>query len=408
MADPQLKHAAVSLHVVNTANGAVLFTDNAAMGLAPASTQKLITAATAYELLGANFRYKTVFEWDNARKRIAVQPSGDPTLGSWRWPATREEYIFEQMMKIQIDAKANVVVDAAINDAGMVPDGWIWEDVGNYYGAGPHHFNWRENQFDLFLQSGSRIGDTVRITGAAPFWAARSLRSEATAAAAGTGDNAFIYYPMQQPYGVVKGTIPVNQQKFSISGSIQFPALFFTEAYTRYAVENKNAGNTTTAADYVHYSPPLDSIVFWFNRRSINLYGEALLWTIGEQKRVRSTEAGVAVLQDFWKERGITAQELNIVDGSGLSPLNRVTTRAQVAVLLHAAKQLWYKGFYASLPTFNGINMKSGTIRGVKGFTGYVQSKTGERYAFSFLVNNFNGSASAVVQKMYAVLDVLK
>ena len=51
---------------------------------------------------------------------------------------------------------------------------------------------------------------------------------------------------------------------------------------------------------------------------------------------------------------------------------------------------------------------KSGTIRDVKGFCGYHKAKDGKEYIFSFLVNNYNGRTSAVVSKMYKVLDELK
>ena len=153
----------------------------------------------------------------------------------------------------------------------------------------------------------------------------------------------------------------------------------------------------------------LDSIVYWFNRKSINLYGEALIKTIALKEKAKGeTDEGVNLLKIFWKGQGIPSTELNMVDGSGLSPLNRVTTRAQVKVLQYAQKQAWYGGFYNSLPEFNGMKMKSGTIRGVKGYTGYHKSKDGTEYIFSFLVNNYNGSASALVQKMYKVLNVLK
>jgi serine-type D-Ala-D-Ala carboxypeptidase/endopeptidase (penicillin-binding protein 4) len=97
-----------------------------------------------------------------------------------------------------------------------------------------------------------------------------------------------------------------------------------------------------------------------------------------------------------------------MVDGSGLSPLNRITTSAQVRVLRYARSQPWFPAFYNSFPEFNGMKMKSGTISGVKGFSGYHSSKTGQEYVFSFVVNNYNGSASSLVQKMYKVLDELK
>ena len=91
---------------------------------------------------------------------------------------------------------------------------------------------------------------------------------------------------------------------------------------------------------YIHYSPTLDSIIYWFNKKSVNLYGEALIKTFAyEKKGFGSTDSGVAIVKKFWKEKGLDEDELNIVDGSGLSPLNRVTTHAQVEILKYAKNQ---------------------------------------------------------------------
>ena len=45
--DDQLKFASASLYVINAKTGAVVFDKNSRIGLSPASTQKIITAATA-------------------------------------------------------------------------------------------------------------------------------------------------------------------------------------------------------------------------------------------------------------------------------------------------------------------------------------------------------------------------
>jgi D-alanyl-D-alanine carboxypeptidase/D-alanyl-D-alanine-endopeptidase (penicillin-binding protein 4) len=57
--DSQLKHAISSLYVINAKTGEVVFDKNSQIGLAPASTQKIITAVTAFDLLGKDYRYKT-------------------------------------------------------------------------------------------------------------------------------------------------------------------------------------------------------------------------------------------------------------------------------------------------------------------------------------------------------------
>jgi D-alanyl-D-alanine carboxypeptidase/D-alanyl-D-alanine-endopeptidase (penicillin-binding protein 4) len=158
-------------------------------------------------------------------------------------------------------------------------------------------------------------------------------------------------------------------------------------------------------------SPTLDSISYWFLRRSINLYGEALAKTLALQKgKTASSDNGADVIRDHWKEKkiGIDPSELNMQDGSGLSPQNRVTTHAQVAILQYAQQQPWFTGYFAGFPEFNGMKLKSGTIGGAKGFCGYHTSKNGKQYIVSFIVNNYNGSSSTMVQKMYKVLDVLK
>jgi D-alanyl-D-alanine carboxypeptidase/D-alanyl-D-alanine-endopeptidase (penicillin-binding protein 4) len=121
-----------------------------------------------------------------------------------------------------------------------------------------------------------------------------------------------------------------------------------------------------------------------------------------------SRDTGIVKLKDFWKQKGIDPLELNLYDGSGLSPLNRVTTHAQVEVLKYARKQSWFSYFYNALPEFNGMKMKSGTISDVKGFCGYQKAKDGKEYIFSFIVNNYSGMSLSLVNKMYKVLDFLK
>ena len=144
-------------------------------------------------------------------------------------------------------------------------------------------------------------------------------------------------------------------------------------------------------------------------RRSVNLYGESLVKTISlQQDGFGSTERGIEILLDFWEKNGIEKTSFNIIDGSGLSPQNRVTTNALVKVLRYASGRPWFGNFYEALPSFNGMKMKSGSIGGARAFTGYHTSKDGKQYLFAIIVNNYNGSSSEVVKKMYRVLDILK
>lgn len=429
-ADSQLRHAVFSLYVVNAATGEIVFDHNGQVGLAPASTQKIITSITAFELLGKDFRYKTQVGFRGIQNNqhlkgdLVITGSGDPTLGSWRYAATKEAMVLNYFTKAIYDrgireVSGDILSFPATWTSQHIPDGWIWQDIGNYYGAGAGVFNWRENQFDLVMESGNRIGDPVKIKSTVPKLYKTRFVAELKSAAKGTGDNAYIYLPEKGSDKIVRGTIPIAEKAFTISGAITDPAFQFKMAL-RETLGSKcmvkgfkeetgslPAGIITPIITY--QSPPLDSIIFWFNRRSINLYGEALLKTIGAEKTGHgNTDSGLVALRKFWKEKGMDPEELNMYDGSGLSPLNRVTTHIQVNLLLYAMKKEWYSSFYEALPEFNNMKMKSGTINDVKGFCGYQRSKDGNEYVFSFLVNNYSGRASQLVNKMYRVLDVLK
>ncbi len=305
-------------------------------------------------------------------------------------------------------------------DLQTVPDGWIYEDMGNYYGAGSSALIWKENQYNLVLKPGSQAGQPVSIIRTEPTQSV-SFDNALSTGTQRSGDNAYIYPVPGTNRALVKGTVPCCADSFVIAGAVLQP----NEAAVK-AIQNllQDAGvlRVQTSADavvyngavpgtvfYTHTSPSLDSIVYWFNRKSINLYGEALLKQIALQgKGQADTETGIKLLQQHWQQRGIDTESFNIYDGSGLSPLDRITTTAQVNVLAYARRQSWYAAFYQSLPEYNGMKMKSGTISDVKGFCGYHRSRAGREYIFSFLVNNYNGPGSSLTQKMYTVLNELK
>jgi serine-type D-Ala-D-Ala carboxypeptidase/endopeptidase (penicillin-binding protein 4) len=425
--DEQVKHAISSLYVIDAATGKVVFDRNSTIGLAPASTQKIITAATAFELLGKDYRYKTEFYVSdkNGKPDLIIVPSGDPTFGSGRWNRTMDSKVLSRILaSIKNEIKSiswPIYYYAKGWSSNSIPDGWVWQDIGNYYGAGAEILNWRENQYDIHLQSGNNIGDPVKIISSGSEFKNFKISSQVISAAKGSGDNAYAYYPLGADNVIIRGTIPVNEKDFTISASYPsgknaFELTFIDSLQHIY----EKPGYVSSIVLYDEYnakgklihtevSPSLDSIIYWFLKKSINLYGEALVKTIAyEKKGYGATDTGVNIVKDFWRQKGIDPLELNLYDGSGLSPFNRVTTHAQVEVLKYAKKQSWFSHFYNALPEFNGMKMKSGTISDVKGFCGYQKAKDGKEYIFSFVVNNYNGISLSLVNKMYRVLDILK
>lgn len=436
-ADEQFKHAIISMYVVDSKTGKPVFDHHSQLGLAPASCQKIVTSVSAFEMLGQGYTYKTQMGYDGSvsdtilNGNLYFTVSGDPTMGSWRWDATKEENIQQKILdtlrtkNIRV-INGDMIIDDSKWESQATPGGWVWEDVGNYYGAGARGINWHENQYDLILKPGKKPGDPVEIVATKPELQVSALINELKTGKEGSGDNSIIYLPENGLIGYVRGTVPAGKETFTVSGSMPSPAVSFTKTLEDHFNGNHiklNGRSKTSGLFFLNkekmpsptktlltiVSPPLDSINYWFLKKSVNLYGEALVKTIAYEKtKFGSTDTGINIIRNFWKDRGIERSALKIIDGSGLSPANRVTTQALVSIMQYALRQDWFPSFYYALPETNGIKMKDGYISGVRSYTGYIKTKKGEEYTFSFIVNNFDGSAGTVREKMWKLLDVLK
>ena len=166
--DSTFTHATISLYVINTTKGDTVTEVNPEIGVAPASCQKVITATTAFALLGHDYTYKTTLGYTGKivngvlNGNLILKGSGDPTLGSWRYSTANEESVIADFKNAVSRAgihgiTGHVFADESLWQSEATPDGWNWQDIGNYYGAGARALNWRENQYDLYLRSGKSI-----------------------------------------------------------------------------------------------------------------------------------------------------------------------------------------------------------------------------------------------------------
>lgn len=435
--DQQMAYATSSLTVLNAETGEVIISKNGNTGLAPASTLKTITSATAYHLLGRDFTWETSLGYNGSVSAdgtlngdLIITGSGDPSLGSDRYEESKSEVILKRwlnaLQKSGIKRIAGrIIADDRLFGTQTLPGGWTWQDMGNYYGAGPSGLTWRENQFDLIFRPGS-VGAPAELLRTNPRMDYLRIVNEVTTGRPGTGDNVYAYSAPFSDVVYVRGTYGIDLKK-AISASVPDPAYDLAvqlrnyldaagistgkEAATaRILSLNKNNFQPPLKLIDIYTSPSLEKVVYWFNQKSINLYGEHLVKTLAwKQGKDITTPEGVKIITGFWEKRtGTDPDALNISDGSGLSPANRVTTLAMAQILQSLKKEPWFDSFYASLPVYNNMKMKSGSIGGVIAYTGYQNSSSGTPLVFSFIINNYSGSSSAARQKLFNVLDVLK
>jgi D-alanyl-D-alanine carboxypeptidase/D-alanyl-D-alanine-endopeptidase (penicillin-binding protein 4) len=137
------------------------------------------------------------------------------------------------------------------------------------------------------------------------------------------------------------------------------------------------------------------------NRESDNFVSEMLLKELGASiGRNGSTVAGARVVLDELRAAGVPVGGVRIVDGSGLSRLDRLTVRALVGILRAGADDPAVKdAFVASLavagvsgtlerrlarrPTRGRVLAKTGTTSVASALAGFVRG----RYVFAILQN---------------------
>jgi D-alanyl-D-alanine carboxypeptidase/D-alanyl-D-alanine-endopeptidase (penicillin-binding protein 4) len=432
-ADSQAKYAITGLVVLDAASGDLIFGRNQNTGMATASTLKTITSATAFSLLGKDFRYQTTLVYSGTitpqgllKGDLIIVGGGDPTLASWRYDQTKENTILNQWVKAIKAAgitriEGRVIGDDSAWGSESVPEGWVWQDIGNYYGAGPSALSWRENQFDVHLKASS-AGVAVLTT--KPNMPYVRIVNELTVGAPGTGDRAYAFFPPLSDIAYLRGTWPIGIDDAGISLALPDPA--FEAAYrlqdTLQRVGITSSAEPTTARKLLGdkqvvpknrvnllttYSPTLSQIIYWFNKKSINLYGEHLIRTFAwKAGNVVSTHNGVSRELEYWTSRGLDPKAMNIIDGSGLSPATRVTPLAMAKVLFLAQKESWYPDYIQSFPEHNGMQLKSGSINDVSAYAGYYTTANGKKYIIVININNYSGTG--ISKKLFRVLDALK
>lgn len=395
-------------------------------GLSSASTQKIFTAAAALESLGKDYKYTTTASHTgkiNAGTldgNLVISSNGDPTLGSWRYDNWKPEK-FRDKLITAINVKGitsisgDLVLDDTYFDFQTVPGGWPWNDMGNYYGAGVWSINWRENQFDMNMNGKKLNSLNVDLP---------NVKWVNEVKTGGSSDQSLVFTAPHSDVAFINGTLPAKG--ITVSGAMPNPPLTLGHEIKNWlnSAGIEMSGNVVTNSSrlingqseikapsannfFTYQSPELEKIVYWFMRKSVNLYGETLIKTMAMEKRQNpSFDTGIDYLKDFWRGKGINSTMINFADGSGLSPQNYVSAKAEVQALIYAKKQPWFDAFFEGFPTQNGMRMKSGTMKNTKSFAGYHTSSAGKKYVYAILINNYQGSA--ISDALYRVLNELK
>lgn len=438
---------------------------NCMQSMIPASNMKLISTGIALKTLGKDFRWKTEIACsgtiDNGilNGDLYIIGGGDPTIGAEDGISIATDALFASWAKLVAQAgiksiNGYIIGDGRYFEGPIENDSWQYQDLGTYYGSGGNGLCFYRNTQDINVNAGATLGDSISIRPIYPETPWINFYSTATTSTAGTGDDLYLFNTDLAPIAEMRGTFAIDMKPKKEQCSNKFGAM--TCAYyfrnhliskgissTGYAdidahgnIRNFSDGNIKKAAGYNSLnilgntmSPTNAEVCRITNHISDNFYAETLMRTVGKHKEgsAEYSPSIRAFVNEFKAMNLNIPQGIQLTDGSGLSRKNYISPEFFCNYLKAMAESEAYdafiyslgqpgKGEYASRlqgeseSVKSRIYYKSGSMNGVRCFSGYVMPADGnisDTIVFSVMLNNCPSPSwriNPVIDKIIALI----
>lgn len=372
---------------IGTMDGRVLWSLNPELELIPASTAKLFTVGFTRARAGGGARIATRVigrgSLDSASGRWQgtwqLELGGDPTLErpGRAGPTLRELARQLHARGVRVLGGPLALTSRTGPAASRYPAAWSAEFTGQLYAPPVGPVTLHENTISLTFRPGQDVGSPPILVSAYPVGVEHLVRMSATTV--GGSRRRLTLIADSDGGWTLAGSIGLYSRSAGLSAVAHEPSSVLVYAWAA-ALEragirwiNRNAppsaspGLPTVLAKVE--SAPFDSVAVEINRRSLNIGAELVL-----QWAAASQTAGPALLTQHVREVVGPRAQVRLVDGSGLSELDRVSPLTQMLYLARYPQMRGAERFPLLLPA-NGIGTLRGLRRGMA--RGVVHAKTG-------------------------------
>ena len=427
---PIMAHAQWGVDVRSVDRNERLFSLNADKLMMPASNMKILTLATAAEVLGWDARMTTTLEASGPvqdgvlRGDLVICGGGDPTIN------TREgvgSAVFSSWLAALRDAGIKSIHGRVIGDDQAFDDetlggGWAWDYLQYGYAAPVGALQYNEDVAELVVAPSANAGEPAVIRLAAG--SGLTLLNRAATGAPGSAESIDYKRHLETPVLEITGTIPAGGPSVTRAVAVVNPTLFFAQALKDALVaqglsvsgeaadlDDVSADMSTAGSERRTIasttSPPIRTMATVMMKVSQNLYAETFLKAAGRvQGGLGTIAAGREAARTTLTSWGVPETAYVMVDGSGLSRYNYVSAAALTTVLEHMYKDAKHRdALVATLPIAgkdgtistrlrrtraegNAV-AKTGSIANVRSLSGFVRTRDGEMVVFSILANDF-------------------
>lgn len=423
-----LEYGNFSFYAIDLNSGKSIANYKGKVPLIPASVMKIVTSATAYEVLGEDFKLETklLYQGKISDKGILngdlfIQGGGDPTLGSDGIDRKQDEFLKEWILAVKKagikDIKGDIVVLDEMFGYEGISGKWLWEDMGTDYAPITNGISIFDNLYKIYLKSDK---EKVTVEKTIPNIKGLTFDNEVTVSENGEKDIYVRGIPFDNKR-ILRGIMPKNTTVV-VNSDIPDPGMFLGEYFKENLIKDgvKVSGKVVTSRISnkqlkngeilaVTQSAPLSEILKVLLTRSDNHYAEHVF----EILKLKDID-----IIEFWKEKGINIDSLVMYDGSGLSCADRLSTKFLTEVLVYmdktnnrfidllpvAGKEGTVAKFLVETPLAGNAKIKSGSMSGVQSYAGYLD-KDGKKIAFAIVVNHWNGTRQQLRGEMEKLLN---
>jgi len=415
-----LDKSQTSVSIVALPTGKVVYARHTDKPLLPASVMKIITTSAALHYLSPEYRFKTEFLYRGERKENIIQ--GDLIIRGGGDPRLTTEQLWQIATRIKDsginEITGNLVVDTHFFDEYDRAPAWGAKRSQRAYDAKLGALSLNFNSIIVRIRPGARLGSSLNVWLEPPTPYIQLHNTGKTSKR--RGKNTVSVRRSEKVAGKleirVSGKRSINAQEKEVRLNINNPTRYASETFRMLLLKagvkingETLFSNSSISAKklYQHFSQTLSLTLKDLNTYSNNMTAEQIVKTIAaDRSGTPGTHAeGLRLMRDFLDSSGVNLQGVKLVDGSGLSRKNRMTTRAMTDLLksmfsrfdigpdfLSSLRVMGAYGVnsrrFANSPARGKVRAKTGTLTGLSNLAGYVESKSGTVFGYALFLNN--------------------
>lgn len=393
--------SAVSVSIKDVKTGNDIYSLNEKAPMLPASTLKLITSYAALDTLGKDYNFSTKL-YKNTNNDLYLKLGADPFLTT-----SDLSSLFASAKEKNIISPKNIYLDASIFDNVEWGEGWQWDDDLNPLMPKFSSYNLDGNL--LKIEVTPTVNNTPASIITKPFYPLTFMNLVKTSLAdknsVKISRNNSIAPNVLTVEGVVSKTeiikIPNNnlQRYFvlRIEDILRDKKFDYFKPITNASLPAKNI----YLVEEVNHS--VEDILSSILKNSNNLAAESMFKMAGSTwaKSQGNMNNSRDMLNAYLKKLDLNTDDIKIVDGSGVSKNNIMTSDFMTSFLVKISTDENFEMFSSYLPTpgegtlrnrmlyfKDSLRAKTGTLSDTSSIAGYITSRKGKVYAFDIMIND--------------------